>query len=83
MLKLFFNLIQVIRFFILIIKIRSTFFFIDERLEDFILTKLDQKSLNKANIHEQLGHCMCEAGNEFGPSTQYGTKTLIYFFSKF
>jgi endophilin-B len=48
----------------------------NERLEDFILTKLDQKSLNKANIYEQLGHCMCEAGNDFGPSTQYGS-TLI------
>ncbi|CAF0922301.1 unnamed protein product [Adineta ricciae] len=48
----------------------------NERLEDFILTKLDQRSLNKPNIHEQLGHCMCEAGNDFGPSTQYGS-TLI------
>ena len=47
-------------------------FFSDERLEDFILTKLDQRSLNKPNIYEQLGHCMCEAGNDFGPSTQYG-----------
>ena len=45
---------------------------LDERLEDFILTKLDQRSWNKPNIYEQLGHCMCEAGNDFGPSTQYG-----------
>jgi hypothetical protein len=43
-------------------------------LEDFILTKLDQKSINKSNIYEQLGHCMCEAGNDFGPSTQYGNE---------
>ncbi|CAF3672859.1 unnamed protein product [Rotaria sordida] len=49
---------------------------INERLEEFILTKLDQKSLNKPNIHEQLGHCMCEAGNDFGPSTQYGSALI-------
>jgi endophilin-B len=54
---------------------------IDERLEDFILTKLDQKALNKPNIHEQLGHCMCEAGNDFGPSTQYGNKEKTSYFS--
>ena len=47
---------------------------LDERLEDFILTKLDQKGWNKPNIYEQLGHCMCEAGNDFGPSTQYGNR---------
>lgn len=50
---------------------------LDERLEDFILTKLDQKSWNKPNIYEQLGHCMCEAGNDFGPSTQYGKNKTI------
>ena len=50
-------------------------FVLDERLEDFILTKLDQKALNKPNIVEQLGQCMCEAGNDFGPSTQYGKIT--------
>ncbi|CAF1155819.1 unnamed protein product [Rotaria sp. Silwood1] len=49
---------------------------INERLEEFILTKLDQKSLNKPNIYEQLGHCMCEAGNDFGPSTQYGSALI-------
>ncbi len=60
-------------FFLMTIKINALLI-LDERLEDFILTKLDQKSLNKANIYEQLGHCMCEAGNDFGPSTQYGIK---------
>jgi len=40
------------------------------------LTKLDQKSINKPNIYEQLGHCMYEAGNDYGPSTQYGRKKL-------
>jgi len=45
---------------------------LDERLEDFILTKFDQKQTNKTNIIEQLGQCMSEAGNDFGPSTQYG-----------
>jgi hypothetical protein len=45
---------------------------LDERLEDFILTKFDQKQTNKRNIIEQLGQCMSEAGNDFGPSTQYG-----------
>ena len=45
-------------------------------MEDFILTKLDQKQTNKPNIVEQLGQCMVDAGNEFGPSTQYGS-TLI------
>ncbi len=40
------------------------------------MTKLDQKQTNKPNIVEQLGQCMLEAGNEFGPSTQYGS-TLI------
>lgn len=49
---------------------------LDERLEDFILTKLDQKQTNKSNIIEQLGQCMTEAGNEFGLSTPYGS-TLI------
>ncbi|UJR14766.1 hypothetical protein I4U23_001756 [Adineta vaga] len=48
----------------------------NERLEDFILTKLDQKTTNKANIIEQLGQCMNDAGNDFGSSTQYGS-TLI------
>lgn len=48
----------------------------NERLEDFILTKLDQKALNKPNIVEQLGQCMCEAGNDFGPSTQYGSALI-------
>ncbi|CAF3014198.1 unnamed protein product [Rotaria socialis] len=47
----------------------------NERLEDFILTKFDQKT-NKQNIVEQLGQCMVEAGNDFGSSTQYGS-TLI------
>ncbi len=51
-------------------------YFVDERLEDFILTKLDQKQTNKPNIIEQLGQCMTDAGNEFGPSTPYGL-TLI------
>lgn len=46
-------------------------FSLDERLEDFILTKLDQKT-NKQNIIEQLGQSMVEAGHDFGPSTQYG-----------
>ena len=50
--------------------------YVDERLEDFILTKLDQKQTNKPNIIEQLGQCMNEAGNEFGSTTQYGS-TLI------
>jgi endophilin-B len=45
-------------------------------LEDFILTKFDQKQTNKPNIIEQLGQCMTDAGNEFGPSTPYGS-TLI------
>ncbi|CAF4397969.1 unnamed protein product, partial [Rotaria magnacalcarata] len=36
----------------------------NERLEDFILTKFDQKT-NKQNIVEQLGQCMVEAGNDF------------------
>ncbi|CAF0740281.1 unnamed protein product [Adineta steineri] len=48
----------------------------NERLEDFVLTKLDQKTTNKPNIIEQLGQCMNEAGNDFGSSTQYGS-TLI------
>lgn len=48
----------------------------NERLEDFILTKLDQKSTNKPNIYEQLGHCMYEAGNDYGPSTQYGSALI-------
>ncbi|CAF1029196.1 unnamed protein product [Adineta steineri] len=48
----------------------------NERLESFILTKLDQKALNKPNIYEQLGYCMCEAGNDFGPSTQYGSALI-------
>jgi len=42
-------------------------------LEDFILTKLDQKQTNKPNIIEQLGQCMSEAGNDFGPTTAYGS----------
>ena len=54
--------------------------FIGERLEEFILTKLDQKALSKPNIHEQLGHCMCEAGNDFGPSTKYGIKKMTICF---
>ncbi|CAF3737589.1 unnamed protein product [Rotaria socialis] len=49
---------------------------INERLEEFILTKLDQKTVNKPNIYEQLGQCMCEAGNDFGPSTQYGSALI-------
>ncbi|CAF1650422.1 unnamed protein product [Adineta ricciae] len=48
----------------------------NERLEDFILTKLDQKTTHKPNIFEQLGQCMNDAGNDFGASTQYGS-TLI------
>ncbi|CAF3493126.1 unnamed protein product [Rotaria sp. Silwood1] len=50
----------------------------NERLEDFILTKLDQKTItpHKPNIIEQLGQCMIEAGNEFGQTKQYGS-TLI------
>jgi hypothetical protein len=47
--------------------------FPDERLEDLILTKLDQKTTTKPNVIEQLGQCMCEAGNDFGHSTPYGT----------
>lgn len=48
----------------------------DERLEDLILTKLDQKQTNKPNIIEQLGQCMTDAGNDFGPTMPYGS-TLI------
>jgi endophilin-B len=53
-------------------KIIIKYLFLDERLEDFILTKFDQKQTNKPNIIEQLGQSMTEAGNDFGPSTQYG-----------
>lgn len=45
---------------------------LDERLEDFILTKLDQKTHQKPNRIDQLALCMNEAGHEFGPSTPYG-----------
>ncbi len=67
------------KIFFLIIRTHYSFL-LDERLEDFILTKLDQKALNKSNIYEQLGHCMCEAGNDFGPSTQYGNNKKKFFF---
>lgn len=81
MLKQYFNLILVRRFFFG--EKRYILLFLDERLEDFILTKLDQKATNKSNIYEQLGYSMCEAGNDFGPSTQYGNKRidLFHFFS--
>ncbi|CAF1035251.1 unnamed protein product, partial [Didymodactylos carnosus] len=48
----------------------------NERLEDFILTKLDQKVVNKPNNLEILGQVMCDAGNDFGPSTQYGSALI-------
>ena len=57
---------------------------LDERLEDFILTKFDQKTLQKPNIIEQLGQCMTEAGHEFSPSNPYGIvgKTIRLRFSR-
>ncbi|CAF0851422.1 unnamed protein product, partial [Didymodactylos carnosus] len=48
----------------------------NERLEDFILTKLDQKAVNKPNNLEILGQVMYDAGNDFGPSTQYGSALI-------
>lgn len=65
----FYNLIRVSCYKLIMKKILN--FSLDERLEDFILTKLDQKT-NKQNIIEQLGQSMVEAGHDFGPSTQYG-----------
>lgn len=69
--KQFFNQIQVNWY---SRKIIIKYLVLDERLEDFILTKFDQKQTNKPNIIEQLGQSMSEAGNDFGPSTQYGMR---------
>jgi hypothetical protein len=48
-------------------------FHIDERLEDFILTKLDQKTTQKIDVIEQLAQSMSESGNDFGVTTAYGS----------
>lgn len=45
--------------------------FLDERIEDFVLTKLDKK-IAKPNNLEILGHCFYDSGMELGQSTQYG-----------
>jgi hypothetical protein len=44
----------------------------DERLEDFVLTKLDRKQ-SKPNNLEVLGHTFEEASNEIGNQHPYGS----------
>jgi hypothetical protein len=44
----------------------------DERIEDYLLTKLDKKPMKPNNL-ETLGHCLRESGQEIGSATQYGT----------
>lgn len=43
----------------------------NERLEDFVLTRLDRKQPKPNNL-EVLGHCLTDAGLEIGQSFQYG-----------
>lgn len=44
------------------------------RMEDVVYEKLElKKEGNRANNLEHLGQAMVDAGNEFGPSTPYGS----------
>lgn len=43
---------------------------LDERLEEFVMTKLDRKAPKPNNL-EILGQCLIDAGHEIGNSYQY------------
>jgi hypothetical protein len=49
----------------------------DDRIEDFVLTKLDKtdKKMSKPNILETLGQTFADYGHDIGASTKYG---IIY-----
>jgi len=44
---------------------------LDERLEDFVLTRLDRRTTKPNNL-EILGQCFVDAGYEIGNTYQYG-----------
>ena len=50
---------------------------LDERLEDFVLTKLDRK-VAKPNNLEVLGHCLIDASHEIGNIHPYGNNKNIF-----
>lgn len=49
----------------------------DVRLEEFVYEKLEKKVPTRLNNHEMLGQTMIDSGNEFGPGTAYGERTLM------
>jgi endophilin-B len=44
---------------------------LDERIEDYLLTKLDKKPMKPNNL-EILGFCLKDSGQDIGSNTQYG-----------
>uniref|UniRef100_T1HBG5 BAR domain-containing protein n=1 Tax=Rhodnius prolixus TaxID=13249 RepID=T1HBG5_RHOPR len=42
------------------------------RVEDYLLEKIEKKRPNRLSNLEYLGQDMIDAGNEFGPGTPYG-----------
>ncbi|XP_073987609.1 SH3 domain containing GRB2 like, endophilin-B isoform X2 [Rhodnius prolixus] len=46
------------------------------RVEDYLLEKIEKKRPNRLSNLEYLGQDMIDAGNEFGPGTPYGSTLL-------
>ena len=48
------------------------FWFLGLRAEEFMYQKLDKPKPPRFTENETLGHTMIDAGNDFGPGTNYG-----------
>ena len=59
---------------LLIIKLTLThcLYFAGMRAEEFVYQKLDKPKPPRLTESESLGQSMIEAGNDFGPGTNYG-----------
>ena len=59
---------------LLIIKLTLTYclYFAGMRAEEFVYQKLDKPKPPRLTESESLGQSMIEAGNDFGPGTNYG-----------
>ena len=53
------------------------FLFLGLRAEEFMYQKLDKPKPPRFTENETLGHTMIDAGNDFGPGTNYGRKYMI------
>lgn len=62
-------LVALISFFIFLL---NNFRFLGNRVEDFLMDKIERRRLARLSNLDYLGVDMVEAGNDLGPGTLYG-----------